>query len=91
MSIKLSLSKRVVLSIRVDQHSRGVHFGSIGYLLHEEKKLHSITKRQGKLLTKVLLHLSGQTPTFSAKLIFPALTNITLPFMLTSMSRSWLK
>lgn len=62
MSIKLSsLFKGLVLSIRVDQNSRGVHFGSIGYLLHEEKKQHSITKRQGKLLTKILLHLSRQT------------------------------
>lgn len=28
----------------------------------KKKKNHSITKRQGKLLTKILLHLSGQTP-----------------------------
>lgn len=39
MSIKLSsLFKIVVLTIRVDQNSRGIHFGSIGYLLHEKKQ-----------------------------------------------------
>lgn len=83
MSKKLSgVLKIKVIRVGVDQHSGGLDFGSVGYLLEkeEEKKRSAHKKRQGRKLQSARFQTKAQT--FSAKLILPALTSMTLPFML---------
>lgn len=76
--------KRVILRVRIDQHSRGIQLGCIGHLCEEnQRKQEAAERKEG--------YCDGPPRTFSAKLFLPALSSSTLPLRSMLLFRSIMK